>query len=97
MKSLIMLAATFGASNSLLAADSTGKDDVNNAAQKLAAADNYSWTTTTESPQTSPRSSHGKTEKEGYFMSISQCGTIQSRLSSKAARERLKQRTAGYS
>ena len=66
MKSLIMLATTLAASTSLLAADPTGKDDVKNAAQKLAAADNYSWTTTTESPQFNPGPSHGKTEKGGY-------------------------------
>ena len=66
MKSLIMLAATLAASTTLLAADSTGTNDVKSAAQKLAAADNYSWTTTTESPQFSPGPSHGKTEKGGY-------------------------------
>ncbi len=65
MKSLIMLATTLAASTTLLAADSTGKDNVKSAAQKLA-ADNYSWTTTTESPQFSPGPSHGKTEKGGY-------------------------------
>ncbi len=61
-----MLATTLAASTTLLAADSTGKDNVKSAAQKLAAADNYSWTTTTESPQFSPGPSHGKTEKGGY-------------------------------
>jgi hypothetical protein len=66
MKSLIMLTITLAASTPLLAADSTGQADVKSAAQKLAAADNYSWTTTTESPQFSPGPSHGKTEKSGY-------------------------------
>jgi hypothetical protein len=66
MKSLMVLATTLAASTTLLAADSTGKDDVKNAAQKLAAADNYSWTTTTESSQFRPGPSHGKTEKGGY-------------------------------
>src|SRR5271157_5985988 len=66
MKSLIILATTLAASSTLLAADSTGKDDVKGAAQKLAAADNYSWTTTVESSQFSPGPSHGKTEKGGY-------------------------------
>jgi hypothetical protein len=66
MKSLIILATTLAASTTLLAADSTGKDDVKSAAQKLAAADNYSWTTTTESPQFNPGPSHGNTEKAGY-------------------------------
>jgi hypothetical protein len=66
MKFLMMLATTLAASTTLVAADPTGKDDVKSAAQKLAAADNYSWTTTTESPQFRPGPSHGKTEKGGY-------------------------------
>jgi len=66
MKRLMMLAITLAASTALLAADSTGKRDVKNAAKQLAAADNYSWTTTTESSQYQPRPSHGKTEKGGY-------------------------------
>jgi hypothetical protein len=66
MKSLIILATTLAASTSLMAADATGKDDVKNAAQKLAAADNYSWTTTMESSQFKPGPSHGKIEKGGY-------------------------------
>jgi hypothetical protein len=66
MKSLIMLATTLAASTTLLAADSTGTNDVKSAAQKLAAADNYSWTTTTESSRFHPGPSHGKTEKGGY-------------------------------
>ena len=65
MKSLMILAATLATSTALLAADSS-KDDVKNAVQKLAAADNYSWTTTVESPQFTPGPSHGQTEKEGY-------------------------------
>jgi len=47
---------------SLVAAD---KDDVIGAAKKLADADNYSWTTTMESPQFSPGPSHGKAQKGG--------------------------------
>jgi hypothetical protein len=66
MKSLMILAITLAASTSLLAADAPGKDDVKSAAQKLAAADNYSWTTTVESAQFRPGPSHGKTEKGGY-------------------------------
>jgi hypothetical protein len=50
------------AAASLVAAD---KDDVKNAAQKLASSDNYSWTSTMESPQFSPGPSHGKTQKDG--------------------------------
>jgi hypothetical protein len=64
MKTLTILAATLGVSGTLLAADST--DDVKGAAQKLGAADNYSWTTTVESSQFSPGPSHGKTEKGGW-------------------------------
>jgi hypothetical protein len=60
-----MLATTLAASTTLLAADATGTDDVKGGAQKLAAADNYSWTTTMESAQFTPRPSHGKTEKGG--------------------------------
>jgi hypothetical protein len=66
MKSLILLATTLTACSTLLAGDATGKDDVTGAAQKLAAADNYSWTTTTESTQFRPGPSHGKTEKGGF-------------------------------
>lgn len=66
MKSLIALALTLAASVTLLAADSPGKDEVKSAAQKLAAADNYSWTTTIESAQFRPGPSHGKTEKGGF-------------------------------
>ncbi len=61
-----MLVVTLAASTTLLAADATTKDEVKSAAQKLAAADNYSWTTTMESPQFSPGPSHGKTENGGY-------------------------------
>jgi hypothetical protein len=50
-------------SGTLLAADSSA---VKNAAQKLAAADSYSWTTTIESSQFQPGPSHGKTEKGGF-------------------------------
>lgn len=66
MKSWMALALTFAASGTLFAADAPGSDDVKGAAQKLAAADNYSWTTTIESQQFRPGPSHGKTEKGGY-------------------------------
>jgi hypothetical protein len=61
MKSLIVC-STLLAAASLLAAD---KDDVKSAAQKLAGADSYSWTSTMESPQFTPGPSHGKTQKDG--------------------------------
>jgi hypothetical protein len=66
MKTLLALSLTLAAFVSAQAADTTGLDDVKNAAQKLAAADNYSWTTTMESTQFRPGPSHGKTEKGGY-------------------------------
>jgi hypothetical protein len=62
MKSLLICSTTLLAAVSLVAAD---KDDVIGAAKKLADADNYSWTTTMESPQFSPGPSHGKAQKDG--------------------------------
>jgi hypothetical protein len=62
MKSLLVCSTTLLAAASLVAAD---KDDVTSAAQKLAGADNYSWTTTMESSQFNPGPSHGKTLKDG--------------------------------
>jgi hypothetical protein len=57
----------------LWAADST-KDEVKAAAQKLAAAPNYSWRTTVETGPNSrfrPGPTEGKTEKDGYtFLSM---------------------------
>ena len=65
MKSLLICSTTFLAAASLVAAD---KDDVSSAAQKLADADNYSWTTTVETGQNrSPGPSHGKTQKDGLI------------------------------
>jgi hypothetical protein len=66
MKTLLMLTTALTAATSLLAADSPSGDAVKSAAQKLAAADNYSWTQTMESAQFNPRPSHGKTEKGGF-------------------------------
>jgi hypothetical protein len=63
MKSLLVRSTMLLAAASLLAAD---KDDVKSAAQKLAGADNYSWTTSVEtSSQFKPGPSHGKTQKDG--------------------------------
>jgi hypothetical protein len=61
MKSLIAC-TTLLAAASLLAAD---KDDVTSAAQKLADADNYSWTTTVEGGQNNAAPTHSKTQKDG--------------------------------
>jgi hypothetical protein len=66
MKLLNMLVTMLAASTPLLAADSPGKDEVKSAAQKLAAADNYSWTTTIDAARFHPGPSHGKTEKGGF-------------------------------
>jgi hypothetical protein len=55
--------------SSLFAADPDPKDEVNNAAKKLADAANYSWTQTVvvpESAQFKPGPTQGKTEKDGY-------------------------------
>jgi hypothetical protein len=60
MKSLIAC-STLLAAVSLLAAD---KDDVTSAVQKLAAADNYSWTITTEGGR-GGGTSKGKIQKDG--------------------------------
>jgi len=65
-KSLTILAAALLSSGAVLAADSSAADAVTDAAGKLAATDNYSWTMTTEGGQRSPGPSHGKTEKGGY-------------------------------
>jgi hypothetical protein len=54
---------------SLLAADSTPKDDVKAAAKKLAEKDNYSWKTTVTVPSDAPfhpGPTEGKTEKGGF-------------------------------
>jgi hypothetical protein len=54
---------------SLIAADSTPKNDVTNAAKKLADQTNYSWTATVVVPEDSPfhpGPTDGKTEKDGF-------------------------------
>jgi hypothetical protein len=62
MKSLIVFAAALVSASAILAAE---KDDVKGAAEKLAGSDNYSWTSTMESPQFSPPPSQGKAQKDG--------------------------------
>ncbi len=54
---------------SLLAADSSPKDEVNAAAKSLSEKGNYSWTTTVEAEGTGgfrPGPTEGKTEKDGF-------------------------------
>jgi hypothetical protein len=65
MKTLIAFAAVFASFATLRAANSSALDEVQNAAQKLAAADNYSWTITSDSSLLSSPS-HGKAESEGF-------------------------------
>ncbi len=62
MKSLLACSAALLAAASLMAAD---KDDVKSAAQKLADAENYSWTSTMESAQFNPPPTQGKAQKDG--------------------------------
>ncbi len=64
MKSLLAYSVAFFAAASLMAAD---KDDVTSAAQKLAAADNYSWTTTTEGGRGPGGPMEAKTQKDGLI------------------------------
>ncbi|HYA79087.1 MAG TPA: hypothetical protein VED19_01095 [Candidatus Nitrosopolaris sp.] len=68
MKKNVLFGALTLIAGSLLAADSSPKDDVIGAAQKLAATANYSWKQTVvvpESAQFKPGPSEGKTEKGG--------------------------------
>jgi hypothetical protein len=68
MKTNLLLSATLLLSGSLLAADTTPKDEVLAAAKKLGEKSGYSWKTTTvvpESAQFKPGPSDGKTAKGG--------------------------------
>jgi hypothetical protein len=62
MKSLLACSVALFAAASLFAAD---KDDVKSAADKLAAAENYSWSSKMESPQFNPPPTQGKATKDG--------------------------------
>ena len=64
--STLALVATSAIATSARAAEN-GQDDVKGAAAKLAAADNYSWKTTTQFGN-NDRTTEGKTEKDGYTM-----------------------------
>ena len=69
MKRIVLCSAMALVLGSLLAADSSPKDDVTTAAKKLADKANYSWTTTVVVPEGSrfrPGPTEGKTEKDGY-------------------------------
>ena len=69
MKRNIMFGAALWLTGSLLAADSSPKEDVTTAAKRLADKPNYSWKTTVvvpESAQFKPGPTVGKTEKDGF-------------------------------
>ena len=77
MKRCIQFGAMALLAASLQAADSGPKDDVLNAAKKLAAAANYSWKTTVVVPESSqfrPGPTEGKTEKDGFIHVTSSFG-----------------------
>ena len=69
MKRNVLFSTMALVAGSLLAADSSPKDDVKSAAKKLADKANYSWKTTVAVPEDSPFKpgpTEGKTEKGGY-------------------------------
>ena len=69
MKKQLLIMAVVGVTGSLLAAESSAKDEVVNAAKKLGEKDNYSWKTTVVMPESAPFKpgpTEGKTEKDGY-------------------------------
>lgn len=72
MKRTLLLTGLIGLASVLSAADATPKDDILNAAKKLAAAPNYSWKTTTDSGAAAGGGgrgrqgpTEGRTEKDG--------------------------------
>jgi len=69
MKTYLSLALIFLVPGTLLAADSSAKDEVAAAAKKLGDQPNYSWKTTVkvaESAPFKPGPTEGKTEKDGF-------------------------------
>ena len=69
MKQSILVSAMALMAGQLLAADSSPKDDILNAAKKLGDNANYSWKSTVVVPEGSqfrPGPSEGKTEKDGF-------------------------------
>src|SRR6516165_1599062 len=70
MKTMTLITAAAAlAGFSLLAADSSPKDEVLAAAKKLGEKDNYSWRATVVVPEDAPFKpgpTDGKTEKDGY-------------------------------
>src|SRR5260221_2145172 len=69
MKKNILISTMALVAGSLLAADSSPKDDVIAAGKKLAEKSNYSWKSTLDlgpNSQFTPGPTEGKTEKDGY-------------------------------
>lgn len=69
MKATILFSALTLVAGSLLAADSSPKEDITAAAKKLGEKANYSWKTTVVVPEGSqfrPGPTEGKTEKDGF-------------------------------
>ena len=69
MKKQILVLGLAGLAGSLLAAETSAKEEVINAAKKLGEKPNYSWKTTVvvpESAQFKPGPSEGKAEKDGF-------------------------------
>jgi hypothetical protein len=71
MKKILLLSALTLAVGSLVAADSSPKDDVTSASKKLGGQTNYTWKTTVivpEDAQFKPGPTDGKTEKDGFTL-----------------------------
>ena len=77
MKKNLLLSTALLLAGSLIAADSSPKDDVVSAAKKLGEKANYSWKTTVVVPEGSrmrPGPTDGKTEKDGFIVVTSTFG-----------------------
>ncbi len=69
MKTHVLFSAIILLAGSLIAADSSPKDDIIAAAKKLGGQSNYSWRTTVVVPETAqfkPGPTEGQTEKDGF-------------------------------
>ena len=69
MKTPVLFSAMTLLAGSLIAADSTSKDDIIAVAKKLGSQSNYSWKTTVvvpENAQFKPGPTEGQTEKDGF-------------------------------
>lgn len=80
MRTKIVFGAAVLLAGSLMAADSTPKDDVIAAAKKLGNQTNYTWRTTVvvpEDAQFKPEPTDGKTEKDGFtYVKMSFFGNV---------------------